>query len=62
MTGRTYPARRGGRSVGRLTVEEYWALPERKRSATEVQMKGRWVRPNRFVSDGSDITVEDPKP
>jgi hypothetical protein len=62
LTAPTYPARRGGRSVGRLTVEQYWALPEPKRSKTEVQMQGRWVRPHRFVSDGSDITFEDSKP
>lgn len=58
MSGPSYPARRSGRSAGRLTVEQYWALPEPKQSETEVQIDGRWVRPSRFVSDGSDIGFE----
>jgi hypothetical protein len=47
-----------------ITVEEYWALPEPALSETEVLQDGGWMRLNRFISDGSDITVEKsaPKP
>jgi len=61
----TYKARRAGHPDTEITVEQYWALPEPALSETEVLMEDvGWVRPHRFISDGSDITVEKsaPKP
>jgi hypothetical protein len=38
-----------------LTLDEYWALPEPAQSQTSLLQNGGWTRPNRFISDGSDI-------
>ncbi len=57
MTEQGYRARRNGRE-SRLTVAQYWALPAKKRHSTEMLVDGNWVRPERFVGDGSEITVE----
>jgi hypothetical protein len=55
-------ARRTGHPDSEMTLDDYWLLPEPAQSETSLFHDGNWTRPNRFISDGSDITVEKSAP
>jgi hypothetical protein len=57
-TGPAFKARGNGWPDSEMTVDQYWALREPDLSETSLLMDGGWTRPNRFISDGSDIAFE----